>query len=208
MNDRFARYTLLLCCLTTVVLGGCASSAPSRFYVLSAVSTSEPPQALVGALREVAIGVGPVELPRYLDRPQMATRAGPYELQFAEFHQWAEPLADNVTRVLSENLSHLLGTDRITTYPWPRSTPVAYQVIVQMTHFEGTLGEQSRLSAQWHIIDVDEQQELLRQTSQFRPAVEAADYPSLAAALSQGLGALSQDIAAALRALPRQRAAR
>jgi uncharacterized lipoprotein YmbA len=85
---------------------------------------------------------------------------------------------------------------------------VAYQVIVQMTHFEGTLGEQSRLSAQWHIIDVEEQQELLRRTSQLRPAVETADYHSLVAALSQGLSALSQDIAAALRALPRQRAAR
>jgi hypothetical protein len=208
MNHRFAQYTLLLFCLTTVWLGGCASSSPSRFYVLSAVSTSEPQQPLAGELREVGIGVGPVELPRYLDRPQMATRAGPYELHFAEFHQWAEPLANNVTRVLSENLSHLLGTDRITSYPWPRSTPVAYQVIVQMTHFEGTLGEQSRLSAQWHIIDVEEQQELLRQTSQFQPAVETADYHSLAAALSQGLSALSQDIAAALRALPRQRAAR
>ena len=208
MDHRFARYTLLLFCMTTIWLGGCAGSAPSRFYVLTAVSTSEPQQPLTGDLREVAIGVGPVELPRYLDRPQMATRTGPYELQFAEFNQWAEPLADNVTRVLSENLSHLLATDRIAIYPWPRSTPVAYQVIVRMSHFEGTLGEQSRLSAQWHIIDVEEQQELLRQTSQFQPAVEAADYPSLAAALSQGLGALSQDIAAALRALPLQRAAR
>jgi uncharacterized protein len=208
MDHRFARYALLLFCMTAVGLGGCAGSAPSRFYVLTAVSTSEPQQPLLGDLREVAIGVGPVELPRYLDRPQMATRAGPYELHFAEFHQWAEPLAGSVTRVLSENLSHLLATDRIVTYPWPRSTPVAYQVLVQMSHFEGTLGEQSWLSAQWHIVDVEEQQELLRQTSQFQPAVEAADYHSLAAALSQGLGALSQDIAAALRALPLQPAGR
>jgi uncharacterized lipoprotein YmbA len=208
MDHRFARYTILLCCLTAVGLGGCASSAPSRFYVLTAVSMSEPQQPLAGDLREVAIGVGPVGLPRYLDRPQMATRAGPYELQFAEFHQWAEPLADNVTRVLSENLSHLLGTDRLALYPWPRSTPVAYQVIVQMTHFEGALGEQSRLRAQWHIIDAQAQQELMRQTSQFQPAVGGADYPSLAAALSQGLGALSEDIAAALRTLPLQPAAR
>jgi uncharacterized protein len=208
MDNRFARYTLFLCCMTTVLLGGCAFSAPSRFFVLTAVSTSEPQQPLVGELREVAIGVGPVELPRYLDRPQMATQAGPYELHFAEFNQWAEPLVDNVTRVLSENLSHLLATDRIAIYPWPRSIPVAYQVVVQMSHFEGTLGEQSRLSAQWYIIDVEEQQELMRQTSQFQPAVETADYHSLAAALSQGLGALSQDIAAALRALPLQPAAR
>jgi len=208
MDNRFARFTILLFYMTTVALGGCASSAPSRFYMLTSVSTSEPQQPLVGALREVAIGVGPVELPSYLDRPQMATRAGPYEIEFAEFNQWAEPLANNVTRVLSENLSHLLATDRMAIYPWPRSTPVAYQVRVRMTHFEGTLGEQSRLSAQWHIIDVEEQQELMRQTSPFQPAVEAADYGSLAAALSQGLGALSQDIAAALRALPLQPAAR
>jgi hypothetical protein len=208
MDHRFARYTILLCCLTAVGLGGCASSAPSRFYVLTAVSMSEPQQPLAGDRREVAIGVGPVELPRYLDRPQMATRTSPYELHFAEFHQWAEPLADTVTRVLSENLSHLLATDRIAIYPWPRSTPVAYQVVVRLTHFEGTLGEQSRLSAQWHIINVEAQQDLMRQTSQFQPAVEAADYGSLAAALSQGLGALSEDIAAALRALTLQPTAR
>jgi uncharacterized lipoprotein YmbA len=85
---------------------------------------------------------------------------------------------------------------------------VAYQVVVRLTHFEGTLGEQSRLSAQWHIINVEEQQDLMRQTSQFQPAVEAADYGSLAAALSQGLGALSEDIAAALRALTLQPTAR
>jgi uncharacterized protein len=208
MDHRVARYTLLLLWMTAVGLGGCAGSAPSRFYVLSAVSTSQAPQPLLGELREVAIGVGPVELPSYLDRPQMATRAGPYELEFAEFHQWAEPLATNVTRVLSENLSHLLGTDRLAMYPWPRSTPVAYQVRVQMTYFEGTLGEQSRLIAQWQIIEVEAQQEVRRQTSQFQPAVEVADYGSLAAALSQGLGALSQDIAAALRGLPLQPAAR
>ena len=208
MNDRFARYTILLVWFAAACLGGCATTAPTRFYVLTAVSTSEPSQPLAGEARDLAIGVGPIELPRYLDRPQMATRAGQYELQFAEFNQWAEPLKNNVTRVLSENLSHLLATDRIATHPWARSTPVVYQVMVQMTHFEGTLGEQSRLTAQWQIIDVKEQQELVRKTSQFQPSVEAADYRSIAAALSQGLGSLSQDIAATLRALTLQQAAR
>ena len=204
MNDYFARYTLLLFCVATVLFYGCASTEPTRFYVLTAVPDLEPQQPLAGSRRDLAIGVGPIELPRYVDRSQIATRAGQYELQFAEFNQWAEPLQANVTRVLSENLSHLLATDRIAIHPWPRSVPVVYQIAVQMTHFEGTLGEKSRLKAQWQIIDVKDAQELMRKTSQFQPAVEAADYKSMAAALSQGLGALSQEMAAALRVLIQQ----
>jgi hypothetical protein len=40
------------------------------------------------------------------------------ELQSDTFSQWAEPLETNFARVLAENLSVLLTTERVAVYPW------------------------------------------------------------------------------------------
>jgi hypothetical protein len=43
-----------------------------------------------------------------------------------EFDQWAAPLQDTFVRVLAENLSLLLGTDRVLLHPWPRTYDGVY----------------------------------------------------------------------------------
>jgi uncharacterized lipoprotein YmbA len=84
--------------------------------------------------------VGPVTFPKYLDRPQIASR---YELTFAEFERWAEPLNTNFTRAFTEHLARLIPTDRLVVFPWPRATPIDYQVTVEVAHFFGQIGETS-----------------------------------------------------------------
>ncbi len=206
MARRFGRYPVLLGGLL-LLLGGCASTAPTRFYILTALPSSARLQPLPGDRRDIVIGVGPVELPRYLDRPQIAARMGRHELRFAEFDQWAEPLQDNVTRVLAENLSLLLATDYVVTHPWPRSAALTFQVLVRITRFEGTMGERGVLTAQWQIVD-SQKRERMRKTSSFTLPVETADYRVLVAALSRALGDLSRDMAVALRALAQSEATR
>jgi len=71
--------------------------------------------------------VGPVELPEYLDRPQIMTCESRNELQFAEFDRWAGSLEKAFSRVLAVNLSILLSTDRVAVYPW-KTTPIDHQV--------------------------------------------------------------------------------
>lgn len=200
MPARFARSTILLACLSLTLLIGCfGQTAPTRFFLLTAVSDTERPRA--GEGDPLAIGVGPVALPRYLDRPQIATRAGQHELRLAEFDQWAEPLHDNVTRVLAENLSRLLATDDVVIHPWPRAAQVAYQVLVQVTRFDSTMGAQSVLTARWQIIDLQEDRELLRKTSSLQSPIEGSEYGAIVAAMNRGLSALSQKIAGELRTL-------
>ncbi|UCC31474.1 MAG: membrane integrity-associated transporter subunit PqiC [Phycisphaerales bacterium] len=41
-----------------------------------------------------------------------------HRLTLAEFDRWAEPLAFGFSRVLAENLSALLLTDRVLLFPW------------------------------------------------------------------------------------------
>ena len=67
-----------------------------------------------------AVGIGPVTLPQYLDRPQIVERTGPNSLKIAEFDRWAEPLNNTVPRILVQNISQLLQSDRV--YALPRRT--------------------------------------------------------------------------------------
>ena len=123
---------------------------PSRFYLLATPPELERERSTDTAGRDLSVGVGPVVLPPYLDRPQIVTQASRHELDLAEFDQWAEPLEDNFTRVLAENLSVLLATDRIVVFPWRRSVLVDYQIAVNVIRFDAVHGE-SMLVARWNV---------------------------------------------------------
>ena len=86
-----------------LVMSGCASTPPTRFYVLPALSSADTTSGVSTAKRELTIGVGPVTLPAYLDRPQIVTRASRAKLNLADFDQWAASLQDSLPRVLAEN---------------------------------------------------------------------------------------------------------
>src|SRR5215510_9952978 len=96
----------------SLLVGGCASQ-PSRFYLLSALPSTETASPATSGQQRPTIGVGPVTLPRYVDRPQIVTRTSPYEIKVAEFDRWAEALDSNFSRVLADNLSFLLPTARV-----------------------------------------------------------------------------------------------
>jgi uncharacterized lipoprotein YmbA len=74
-------------------------------------------------------------LPKYGDRPQMVTRTSPYELNFAEFDRWAEPLEVDVLCAMAEARSRQIPTDRIALFPWRPGTLIDYQVRVDVTEF-------------------------------------------------------------------------
>jgi uncharacterized protein len=201
-STRCLRPSLLVLGALLVALSGCASSPTPRFYLLQSLGTpaagaptaADPPRGL-------AIGIGPVNLPEYVDRPQIVTRPGSNELKLAEFDRWAEPLAQNVARVLAENLSALLITDRVAVFPWARATPVDYRIAVEVTQFDGTLGGKALLSARWTISGGDGKQELTVRKSTVSEPCGGNDFAALVSAQSRAVAALSREIAAALQSL-------
>jgi uncharacterized lipoprotein YmbA len=145
-----------------------------------------------------------VELPQYVDRPHIVTGQQSSELQSAASAQWAEPLQDGFTRVLAENLSLLLATDRVALFPWKTFVP-EYQVVVEVTHFLGQTGGEVSLVALWSILTRDGREVLVSKKSSFREVTGSPEYEALAAAMSRTVAALSRDIATALLALPQLR---
>ena len=97
-QDRCAMTTSPLTRLVTLgalaaglALAGCADGQPTRFYTLSPLEAS-PCGASPTTMPDLTVGVGPVTLPTYLDRPQLVTRAGGNRMVLADFDSWVEPL--------------------------------------------------------------------------------------------------------------------
>jgi uncharacterized protein len=189
---------LMTLAASLLVLGACAST-PSRFYVLNPLSASETVPA-TAAERGPVIGVGPITLPKYLDRPQIVTRSGRNQLTLAEFDRWAEPLQDNVSRVLAENLARHIPTDHILLHPWPRSAPVDYQVAVEVRQFDGWLGGESTLLARWSILDGAER-ELFNRMAHLHAPSGGQGYEAMVVVMNQMIDTLSRDIATAIQNL-------
>jgi uncharacterized lipoprotein YmbA len=205
MKEPFPRRLALLALVASLLGLGACTSTPSRFYILNTLSTSETVPA-TAAERGPVIGVGPVTFPKYLDRPQIVTRAGRNQLTLGEFDRWAEPLQDNVSRVLAENLALLIPTDHILLQTWPRSANLDYQVKVEVLHFDGWLGGESVLLALWSILDGAERP-LMNMRASLNVPVGGRDYEAIVAAMNQMVETLSRDIAAAIQRLASRAAA-
>ena len=153
--------------LVALMALGCApATLPTRFYVLTAVP---PAGGASAAARDVAVGVGPIALPGYLDRPQIVTRTGGDEIDLAEFDQWGEPLRSAVPRVLADNLAARIPTERVVLFPWRGVRTVQYQVPVEILRFEGKPGGDVVLRARWRLLDGSGRELALRASAVSEP---------------------------------------
>lgn len=204
MGSIVLRLTVTSFCLLPVLLGGClnlggGTQQTTKFYVLSSLDGSRENLKAGISKSNMALGVNAVRLPQYVDRPQIVTRSGSNELQLASFDHWAEPLEDNFSRVLAENLALLLSTDRVVTYPWKRSTPLDYEVAVEVTRFDGVLGGDVSMRARWTISGVDGHKVLTQRNAIFKAPTAAPTYEALVSAMSGLVGDLSREIATAIK---------
>jgi hypothetical protein len=197
---RLTAYTV---CPLLIAAGACGRTQTTRFYTLSSLIDSEKVARAAGPGRGVAVGIGPIEFPEYLDRPQIVTRLGPNEVRFAEFHRWAGGLAENLSGTLAENLSVLLGSERIALYPWKSTTPIDCRVEVRIARFEGEPGGRVLLQGRWSLFSPDRKTLLAARASSLDEPVEGEDYEALVAAQSRALVSLSREIARAIESLPR-----
>jgi uncharacterized protein len=169
-------------------------SASSKFYVLSSL-----PQSPLGAAEGATIGVFPVTMPDYLDRPQVVTRVSENEINLDEFSRWAEPLKDGFTRALVQNLSTLLNTAKVIKTTESPGIPMALQVGVEVVQFDGTLGGDVVLTVKWGLFGEQGKKLLVGKRSSFREPTGGATYEALVVAESRAVAALSREIAEAIK---------
>jgi len=193
---------LMICAICGLALSGCLSPRrdDSKFFVLS---PAVPAGAVTAAsTNQILLGLGPIKLPGYLDRQEVVTRVAPNRLELSSIDRWAEPLDDDFTRVLAQDLSADLGTQRITFFPWYNTTHVDYQVKVDVYRFESDRDGKVDLTAHWQILDGNGKL-LVARDSSYSETAPSSDPTEAAAAMSRALARLAQDIASAISAAPR-----
>lgn len=192
INRRPIKLCLALGLLLT--LAACGTTPPASHYRLSAQGSL--PQAATGP----ALGVGPINIPQYLDRDGIVRSDGANGLQIASSERWAEPLDQGITRVLSLNLAGLLQTQNIQPYPWHPQRHPEFGVKVRVLAMDAD-ASQATLLAEWLLYRVDDGQALERRLEDYRKPLPAPGARDIAAAYSELLYLLSEDIASALRPL-------
>ena len=176
-------------------LAGCSVTKPSRYYLLTPVTEHAAGKVNTPPL---ALGIGPVAFPAYLDRPEIVVRSSGNELNYAGSHRWAEPLKTAFSHTLAENLSIMLPTDRTVSHPWSRSTMLDYQVIVNVTRFDADAAGTVILTAGWELMRSSDSIVMQRDRATYTEAAGSSDYPAIVAAQSRAVERLSLDIATAI----------
>ena len=204
-NGVFRLWLFIIFSTLWVVLSGCASSPTPRFYLLSSLAATSPEMKPSAEERCLAIGIGPINIPYYLDRPQIVTRGASNEFTLAEFDRWAEPVGENLKRALAENLSILLCTKTIAFFPWRGGIPIDYRIEMEVFRFDGSLGGNVSLDAWWMVSSGDGKRILVSKRSTLTEAVGGQDYKSLVGAQSRALGTLSREIGEAIKTLSKEK---
>ena len=198
MNKSIKYFALFI---LAIVLTSCSSIngkteeglGGTHFYSLTALQASSNNSS------SLRIGVGPIEIPRLLNRPQIISRKNETEIKMAESHQWGGSFKEELIQAITDNLSSLQKTDNIEQYPWKFSFKPNYQVRIDIERFDGELGKDIVLKARWRLLK--NKREILVKRTLIRTPISPANksYNSYVKALSNTLITLSRQISAQIK---------
>lgn len=194
-ENKTSRFSILAASLLVLLTAGCGSTEPSRFYLL----TPMPDDETLERGNDLKLTIGPVSVAEYINRPQIVSRKSPHEIDFSEFHRWAEPLKERVAYVLAENLSLLLATDRVSIFPSKDLGKEDYQITIWIAECDVQPEKEVLFKAWWSLFKSGSHETVLLKSSTFRkPLNDDDDYVACAAAWSEILADFSREIAAAI----------
>jgi uncharacterized protein len=188
----------LLVCAISLALAGClGTSRPSQFYTLAPLQVRDgPPSTAIDA----TLAVGPIELPDYVDRPQIVTRSGTNELVIAEFERWGGSLEQQISGSLVATLRDRLAPQQIAVLPRKSavlSSGTPYRVTVSISRFDGVPGQSVVLQASWELCTQrgGKEQSLGVKETSVTEQIDGPGYDALVAAMQRALVHLAQQMA-------------
>lgn len=141
-------------CFAVLLLAACGTTKPSTFYVLDSNAFHAESKTSENA-DNIKIGIEPVFVPNYLNRPQIVIRDDDgVTLKISEFNRWAEQIGDVFPRVLAAAISETAK------YPAAKQINLnrdlfPYRLFVEVLRFDAVFGKEAVLDAWWTIMTRD-----------------------------------------------------
>lgn len=170
-----------------------AASPVPRYWVLAPIAGTPPDEA-----PQHLVGVGPFELPAYLDRRALVSRSSESELRVAELDAWGEDLKRGFPQTLARNLEILLPGVGAAVFPWRGPHPMDHQVSGIVTAFEVVEGRSAHLELTWTVTRLSDSRWVGGGSWRGEAPVEGDGVAAEVAALSRVLGDYSREVARVL----------
>ena len=180
--------------LVLFLLAACSTTPAVRYYTLNPCFEMQRGISQAVSGDTLAIGVGPAEFPRFLDRPQIVTRKSQHRVAVSEFHRWAGSFSEDFLRVLAKNISMLLPADRVAAYPWTDRFSPDFRIPLTVEQFDGRFGGHVVLNVTWSVWNQKDANGPVMKHTRIKEPVSAEDYDALVAAQSRAIGSLSRAI--------------
>jgi uncharacterized lipoprotein YmbA len=169
-----------------LALAGC-SSPENKYFTLSATDAAAPAGQSV---TDRTIAIDDVQIPAYLDRPQIVIKQDPNRADVREYERWVEPLDSMIRRVLTADLAARLGPGRILDKPGKDSALVS----VTIEEF-GQEGNHAVLRGQWTLKPAGKDAPTVLHSFSRDEPLGKAETPEMVAAMSRLVGALGDEVA-------------
>lgn len=197
---RARRLAAFVALLAAALAAGCLKrSGVARTYVLDPLPASTAPTPPPAPLS--VVGVERVDVPDWLDRPQITGRAASGEVLADEFSRWGEPLPRGVQRVLAENLVVLLPDRRVVSAPFSPRDSVDHSVEVTVLEAARQADGSVLLECRFTVLAKDGAV-LARRRSSHRASPTTPGPAGAVAGLNEALASFSRELADVLRASP------
>lgn len=181
---------VLMLLFLSLFISACGTSQKTDFYQLEERSAL----SLMDIEKGAVIGVGPINLPEYINRPQIVTRLSKHHLKVSEFNRWIEPVNDSVRRLLVINLSNNLNSNRVYGIPgYDRAQSLDLRIGIDVGRFDGQLGKDVLLEARWSLYDKNDKA-VLTKVSLINMPTNGQDYSALVLAMNNALQALGEEV--------------
>jgi len=179
-----------------LLIAGCSGTASTQYYVLGSIKPSGQ-SAQLAAIPDMVIQV---DIPPYLNRPDMVYRQSDNQLHIDEYHQWGGHLRDNIANTLAQNLSARLTSGHISVAPALHVSEKTWMLYVRIRAFERMPDGRVHLSVYWQLMTDGNTMDARSEDFIGAHVLADHDYDSMAADMSMLLAQFSDHIADVVRA--------
>lgn len=136
----------------SIVIGlGCSRSPDVHYFTLgSEITSAESDRA-----PDLAVLIGPIRLPAYLERPKLARRAGGGEVEFDEFNRWLGGFESNLATALAAEIRRGLGSIRVVAYPTSAPFPMDYSIRLHVDEWIVDESNTLQVRIRWALVGSD-----------------------------------------------------